>query len=222
MIDEERLGEWRPSVPGIEVRTRRRSGVWMLEQRFRDGSGISEILQLPPDADHLDAQIAELRTINLCAPRIGDIGEEPVVFVDSDEWWSAWLPCQNCGGFRWRLPLRAQGLAGRRGSIERETARLLGYRALIVFGEERPEDNCPGCFDVRLDQGECQGEQMVWFSARHQDWHIRMNVGSDLWIDLPVGLPSWADRDDVEREARKLVEKFAPRPFDWEDGEDIV
>lgn len=220
---EDFLGSWRGALPGHEVRTiwSEEHGCWICLHRLQGETEIAEMLPVEDREDQDRAMLHELRSLNICAPLIASGLDQcngaPRVFVDGD-YWSSWHPCDRCGGFAWRLQLPV-GMFGETEigqELEREFARMLAHRAVFLHGTERPADDCVGCVERSVQNGEVEDE-FAWFSSKNQQWHLRVRVDGDVCADLPLGLCSWASREELRSEIKRVRSLGGPGPYNWEE-----
>jgi hypothetical protein len=223
---EEFLSSWRGALPGHEVRTvwSDEHGCWVCVHRLSGGEEISEMLPVDARERQDEALLAELRSLNICAPLIvadsSHLNGTARVFNDG-EYWSSWHPCPRCGGFAWRLRLQA-GIFGNSelgGALERELARLLAHRAVFLHGIQRPAEECVGCLEKDILSGRPGlGDRFAWFSSESQEWLLRLRVDGDTAADLPLGLPSWTSGAELQSEIRRVIAlgEQGPPPFDWQ------
>lgn len=216
---KETLARFRPALPGERVRT-----VWKSEHDcwvcyHEDATGIlwSEMLPVSDPDDTIGAIIAEIRSCNICSPLLASCIEEcngqPRVFPDRKSgYWTAWLPCQHCGGFPIRLHMKIGSVD--HPELEGETARLLAHRILFFHGRDRDPEFCAGCRSKEIQSG--KRTHGLWLSMEEQAWYYRIEEGP-LVLDVPLELPSWTKPADL-RDKMKRVRGQAP--YDWEkDGE---
>lgn len=225
---EEFLREWRYALPGHHVSTfwSPDHNSWICSHRLRDGTEIDEMLEAPAK-DPEAALLAELRSVNICAPliasSISQCNGSPRVFPLDDGHWAAWIPCSRCGGFPWRL----QVICGTFGSsdsgeaLERELARMLAHRAVFLHGSRRLAEECIGCLDqdLRSPDFDADGEQFPWYSVELQEWHLRMYLSEGIPVDLPLGLEAWNTPDEIRAAVRNIAGESSP--YDWEAEGDL-
>lgn len=214
--DKETLARFRPALPGEQISTvwSEEHGCWVCHHRNNEGFAWSEMLPVTDPDDSISAAVEELRSCNICAPLLAasksECNGKPRVYPDREAChWTAWIPCQHCGGFPWRLHARIGSLHHE--ELEVEMARLLAHRALHLHGRERDPDACTGCRAKEIASGALRSGP--WLSLQKQEWYLRVDDNSVI-MDIPLGLPSWA-KPAVLR--AKIEEAMGGTPYNWEE-----